>query len=166
MAAAGARGGQNQGMHIPAKVDYGLRALLSLAVREPQTAEDMAADQSLPPRFLGAILADLRRAQLVSSRRGADGGYRLARPPEEITLADVIRALDGPLAEVRGLRPELTSYEGAAEHLQQVWVAVRASLRSVLEEVSLAQVASGNLPKHLERLTADPDAWEPHGVKW
>ncbi len=153
-------------MHIPAKVDYGLRALLTLATHEPQTAEDMAADQSLPPRFRGAILADLRRAQLVASRRGADGGYRLARPAEEITLADVIRALDGPLAEVRGLRPELTEYEGSAKHLQQVWVAVRASLRSVLEQVTLAQVASGNLPRHLERLTSDPDAWEPHGVKW
>jgi Rrf2 family protein len=149
-------------MHIPAKVDYGLRALLSLAAHEPQTTEELAEDQGLPARFLGAILADLRRAELVASRRGAEGGYRLARPPEEITVADVIRALDGPLAEVRGYRPEVTSYEGAAEHLQQVWVAVRASLRAVLENVTLAQVAAGHLPKSIDRLTADPDAWQPH----
>ena len=97
-------------------------------------------------RFLGAILADLRRSGIVASQRGAEGGYRLARDPEEITIADVIRALDGPLAEVRGYRPEVTSYEGAAENLQQVWVAVRASLRSVLEKVSLADVIAGNLP--------------------
>jgi Rrf2 family protein len=159
----GAGPGQNHTVHIPAKVDYGLRALLSLAVAgTPQTADTLAADQGLPPRFLGAILADLRRAGLVASQRGADGGYRLARPPGEITVAEVIRALDGPLAEVRGFRPEATSYDGAAEHLQQVWVAVRASLRQVLEHVTLAEVASGKLPKHLVRLTADPDAWEPH----
>jgi Rrf2 family protein len=155
--------GQNHIVHIPAKVDYGLRALLSLAVAGvPQTADTLAADQGLPPRFLGAILADLRRAGLVASQRGADGGYRLARPPEDITVAEVIRALDGPLAEVRGFRPEATSYDGAAEHLQQVWVAVRGSLRQVLENVTLAQVASGKLPKTVVKLTADPDAWEPH----
>jgi len=150
-------------VHIPAKVDYGLRALLSLAAAgSPQTAEVLAADQGLPPRFLGAILADLRRAGLVASQRGAEGGYRLARAPEDITLAEVIRALDGPLAEVRGFRPEATFYNGAAEHLQQVWVAVRASLRQVLENVTLAQVASGKLPRPVMKLTADPDAWAPH----
>lgn len=150
-------------MHIPAKVDYGLRALLSLAAAgKPQTADELAAAQGLPSRFLGAILADLRRAGLVASQRGAEGGYRLARPPGQITLAEVIRVLDGPLAEVRGYRPEATSYDGAAAHLQQVWVAVRASLRQVLEHVTLAEVVSGKLPKSLLRLTADPDAWEPH----
>ena len=155
--------GQNHGVHIPAKVDYGLRALLSLAAAgEPQTAETLATAQGLPPRFLGAIMADLRRASLVASQRGADGGYRLARPPEEITLAEVIRALDGPLAEVRGFRPEATHYDGAAEHLQEIWVAVRASLRAVLEHVTLDQVASGQLPKQVSRLTADPDSWAPH----
>ena len=155
--------GQNQVVHIPAKVDYGLRALLTLAAAgAPQTADQLAADQGLPPRFLGAILADLRRSGLVASQRGAEGGYRLARAPEKITVAEVIRALDGPLAEVRGFRPEATSYDGAAEHLQQVWVAVRASLRQVLENVTVAEVASGRLPKQLVRLTADPDAWEPH----
>jgi Rrf2 family protein len=150
-------------MHIPAKVDYGLRALLLLAeAGEAQTADRLAEAQGLPPRFLGAILADLRRAGLVASQRGAEGGYRLARSPEKITLAEVIRALDGPLAEVRGFRPEGTIYDGAAQHLQVVWVAVRASLRQVLEHVTLADVVSGNLPKRVLKLTEDPDAWQPH----
>ena len=149
-------------MHVPAKVDYGLRALLALAAGgTAQTAEALAADQGLPPRFLGAILADLRRAGIVGSQRGAEGGYRLARPAEEISLADVFRALDGPLAEVRGFRPEDTEYQGAAEHLKDVWVAVRASLRSVLENVTLADVATGELPPSVAELTADPRAWEP-----
>lgn len=150
-------------VHIPAKVDYGLRALLSLAVAGgPRTTEALAEDQGLPPRFLGAILAELRRAGLVASQRGSEGGYRLARPASEITAADVIRVLDGPLAEVRGLRPEAATYDGAAEHLQQVWVAVRAGLRQVLEHVTLADIAHGRLPRSVERLTADPDAWQPH----
>lgn len=163
MAHEAVRPGQNRTVHIPAKVDYGLRALLSLAVAgTPQTADKLAEDQGLPPRFLGAILAELRRAGLVASQRGAEGGYRLARSPDRITVAEVIRALDGPLAEVRGFRPEATEYDGAAEHLQEVWVAVRASLRHVLENVTLDQVAKGRLPRSLVRLTADPDAWQPH----
>lgn len=150
-------------MHIPAKVDYGLRALLALtATGTARTAEALAGEQSLPPRFLGAILADLRRAGLVASQRGSEGGYRLARAPGEITVAEVIRALDGPLAEVRGHRPEDTHYDGAAEHLQLVWVAVRASLRGVLEHVTLAEVAGGKLPDAVVRLTSNPDAWQPH----
>lgn len=154
---------QNQRVHIPAKVDYGLRALLTLAaIGSPQTTEMLASEQGLPPRFLGAILADLRRAGLVTSQRGAEGGYRLARAPGEVTLASVIRALDGPLAEVRGLRPEATEYSGAAEHLQSVWVAVRASLRAVLETVTLSDVVTGKFPKSVLRLTEDPEAWEPH----
>ncbi len=150
-------------MHIPAKVDYGIRALLTLAAAgTPQTAEQMALEQGLPPRFLGAILADLRRAGIVASQRGAEGGYRLAREPSAITLADVIRALDGPLAEVRGFRPEATEYEGAAQHLQEVWVAVRASLRSVLENMSLTDVLSGRFPSQIQKLVADPEAWVAH----
>ncbi|HVB91528.1 MAG TPA: Rrf2 family transcriptional regulator [Acidimicrobiales bacterium] len=150
-------------MHIPAKVDYGIRALLALAAAgTPQTAEFLAGEQGLPPRFLGAILADLRRAGIVASQRGAEGGYRLARSADAITMADVIRALDGPLAEVRGYRPEATSYGGAAEHLQQVWVAVRASLRSVLERVTLTDVVSGTLPPDIHKMTTDPDAWIAH----
>jgi Rrf2 family protein len=147
-------------MHIPAKVEYGLRALLTLtAAGVPQTAERLAQEQGLPPRFLGAILADLRRAGLVASQRGAEGGYRLARPPDHISMADVIRCLDGPLAEVRGFRPEVMTYDGAAEHLQQVWVAVRASMRSVLENVSLQDVVNGQFPRNVVKLTEDPDAW-------
>jgi Rrf2 family protein len=150
-------------VHIPAKVDYGLRALLGLAaVGTPQTTEQLAADQGLPPRFLGAILAEMRRGGLVASQRGAEGGYRLARSPDEITCAEVFRALDGPLAEVRGLRPEAARYEGSAEHLQEVWVAVRASLREVLEHVTLGQVVRGDLPATVKHLTEDPDAWTPH----
>lgn len=149
-------------MHISAKVEYGMRALLTLAARgEPTTAEALAAAQQLPAKFLGTILNDLRRGGLVASQRGSEGGYRLARGAAEISVADVMRALDGPLAEVRGLRPELTSYEGDAAHLQEVWVAVRASLRGVLERVSLADVVSGGFPAEVAALTKDPDAWEP-----
>ncbi|HUY64619.1 MAG TPA: Rrf2 family transcriptional regulator [Acidimicrobiales bacterium] len=149
-------------MHIPAKVDYGMRALLTLADSgEPTTAEALAQAQGLPGKFLGSILNDLRRAGLVASQRGSEGGYRLGRPASEISVADVMRALDGPLAEVRGLRPEATKYEGAAVHLQEVWVAVRASLRSVLESVTLADVVAGRLPGPVARLTKDPDAWAP-----
>jgi len=150
-------------VHISAKVDYGLRALLALAAAgSPQTTEYLAEEQGLPSRFLGTILADLRRSGIVDSQRGAEGGYRLARAAKEITMADVIRALDGPLAEVRGSRPEATNYGGAAEHLQLVWVAVRASLRSVLEKVSLADVIAGHLPTRVQRLTEDPEAWASH----
>jgi Rrf2 family protein len=155
--------GQTLAMHIPAKVDYGIRALLALAAAgTPQTAEFLAGEQGLPPRFLGAILADLRRAGVVASQRGAEGGYRLARDPGAITIADVIRALDGPLAEVRGFRPEATNYNGAAENLQQVWVAVRASLRAVLEKVTLTDVITGELPTSVQKLVTDPDAWVAH----
>ena len=147
-------------MHIPATVDYGVRAMLALAAgEEPATTEALARLQGLPAKFLGAILSDLRRAGLLTSQRGAEGGYRLARPAGEIAVADVMRALDGPLAEVRGLRPENTAYEGAAVHLQDVWVAVRASLRSVLEEVTLDDVVRGRLPDAVARLTSHPDAW-------
>lgn len=153
---------QNPKVHIPAKVDYGMRALLTLVEKgEPATAEELAEAQGLPPKFLGAILNDLRRSGIVASRRGSEGGYRLARPASEVTVADVMRSLDGPLAEVRGLRPEAARYDGAAEHLQDVWVAVRAGLRRVLDNVTLEDVVRGRLPKAVARLTEDPDAWEP-----
>jgi len=149
-------------VHISAKVDYGMRALLTLAERdESSTAESLAKAQGLPTKFLGAILNDLRRAGLVTSQRGGDRGYRLARPASKITVADVMRSLDGPLAEVRGLRPEMAVYQGAAEHLQEVWVAVRAGLRAVLERVTLDDVVKGKLPASVAKMTADPDAWEP-----
>lgn len=148
-------------VQVSAKADYAVRAMLVLAAREPATtsAESLAEEQSLPRKFLEAILADLRRAGLVRSQRGADGGYRLGRPAGELRIGDVIRAVDGPLAEVRGQRPETATYHGAAEHLQEVWVAVRASLRTVLDEVSLADVLTGTLPPHVRALADAPDAW-------
>jgi Rrf2 family protein len=134
-------------VHIPAKVDYGLRALLVLAASdEPMTSRALAQDQDLPAGFLSAILNDLRRAGLVSNQRGHDGGYRLARSADAITVADVMRVLDGPLARVRGQRPEATDYGGSAKHLQEVWIAVRANLRSVLEHVTLLDITVGRLP--------------------
>lgn len=149
-------------MHIPAKVDYGMRALLELAQTDGSaTGEALARAQGLPAKFLAAILNDLRRAGLVTSQRGLEGGYRLGRPADQITVADVMRALDGPLAEVRGLRPEMTSYEGAAARLQDVWVATRASLRAVLERVTLEDVVKGQLPRDIAALVADPDSWVP-----
>jgi Rrf2 family protein len=149
-------------MHIPAKVDYGMRALLTLATcDEPTTGQQLAEAQGLPTKFLGAILTELHRGGLVRSHRGTQGGYYLARPAAEITVADVIRVLEGPLAEVRGLRPEMTVYKGAAEHLQSVWVAVRGSLRLVLEQVTLEDVVRGRLPDSVSALTRDPDAWNP-----
>jgi Rrf2 family protein len=115
----------------------------------------------MPRKFLETILADLRRAGLVQSTRGVDGGYTLSRPPSEIAVAEVLRAVDGPLAGVRGLRPEETRYAGSAVHLQELWVAVRASVRRVLDEVSLAEVARGRLPAHVRKLIADHSAWQP-----
>ena len=147
-------------MYISAKVDYAVRALCTLADADgrPVTAEALAKSQNLPAKFLESILNDMRRAGLLLSQRGAEGGYRLSRPAESITVAEVIRPLDGPLAEVRGLRPEATKYEGSAEHLQDVWVAVRASLRRVLDETNLAQLLSGKLPAHVRKMVDAPDA--------
>ena len=152
------------GVYISAKVDYAVRALCTLADsgERPVTAEALAQSQGLPAKFLESILNDMRRAGLLLSQRGAEGGYRLSRPASSITVADVIRPLDGPLAEVRGLRPEAANYDGAAEHLQAVWIAVRASLRSVLEQVTIADIVSGDLPKSITKLTTDPDAWLSH----
>ncbi len=148
-------------MHISAKADYAVRALVALAASDgqPVAGAALASAQGLPAKFLEAILAELRRAGMVVSQRGAEGGYRLARPAASISLAEVFRAIDGPLAEVRGARPETTAYEGPNARLQDVWIAVRASLRSVLERTTLADVASGQLPANVRRLAADPDAW-------
>lgn len=147
-------------MQISAKIDYAMRALLVLAsAGEPMTVEAMALDQDMPAKFLGVVLNDLRRAGIVSSHRGRDAGYNLARPASEITVADVIRALEGPLAQVRGVRPESTSYSGAAKHLQEAWVAVRASLRAVLEHMSLQDIATGGFAPQVAQLLEDPDAW-------
>jgi Rrf2 family protein len=128
----------------------------------PTKGERIAQAQQIPPNFLENILSDLRNAGIVASRRGAEGGYWLARPAGEVSLADIIRAVDGPLANVRGVRSEQVRYEGSAEKLLDVWVAVRASLRLVLESVTLADLAAGELPESVRALTADPDAWAPH----
>ena len=152
--------GQNDPVQVPAKADYAIRALLTLATSENSvSAEHLAHEQGLPPKFLGSILSELRRGGIVTSQRGAEGGFRLAKPAEDIQIADVLRVLGGPLAGVRGMRPETIEYDGAAIHLRDVWVAVRASLRAVLEHVSIADVVSGNLPPAVTELTEDPDAW-------
>jgi Rrf2 family protein len=150
-------------VQISAKSDYAVRALLSLASHEPELVkvDVVVAEQGLPRKFVEAILGELRRAGLVRSQRGAEGGYALARPAAEITVAAVIRAVDGPLAEVRGLRPHETTYSGVAEHLPQVWVAVRSAIRAVLDETTLANVLSGELPAPVVALLEAPEAWLP-----
>ena len=151
-------------MRVSAKSDYAIRAAVELAAagEGPVKGERLAQAQEIPSNFLENILSDLRNAGIVSSRRGADGGYWLARPAAEVSLADIIRAVDGPLANVRGVRSEQVAYQGSAEKLRDVWVAVRASLRGVLENVTLADLARGELPESVQALAADPDAWAPH----
>ena len=153
-------------MRVSAKTDYALRAAVELAAAQdsgaPVKGERLATSQSIPLRFLENILLQLRHAGLVDSRRGAEGGYRLARPAAEISLADVIRAIDGPLAGVSGARPETLEFTGPSAALRDVWIAVRAALRGVLETTSLADVASGELPESVRALVAEPDAWLPH----
>ena len=149
-------------VRVSAKVDYGLRAAIELAALQeewPVKGERLASAQEIPLRFMENILGELRQAGIVASKRGAEGGYLLARPPEEISLAEVIRAVDGPLANIGGLRPDQLSYDGSATEMREVWVAVRAALRSVLEEVSLADVAGRELPPAVTEAVADPDAW-------
>jgi Rrf2 family protein len=151
-------------MRVSAKVDYAVRAGAELAAAAdgPVKGERIAQAQTIPLKFLENILLDLKHAGLVQSQRGADGGYWLARPAEAISIADVIRAVEGPIANVRGLRPEQVEYGGAAEQLRDVWIAVRANLRAVLEKVTLADVAAGRLPGDVARIAADPEAWLPH----
>ena len=149
-------------MYISAKVDYATRVLLALAATPAgslATGEELATAQRVPVKFVENTLVELRRAGIVISQRGPEGGYRLGRPAGEIAVADVFRALEGPLAEVRGERPEDTVYDGPAAHLQDVWVAVRAALRLVLETVTLADVLTGELPAPVAELLT-PDAWE------
>jgi Rrf2 family protein len=145
-------------------VDYALRAVVELAsaggtADHPVTAERLATAQDIPPKFLESIMLQLRRAGIVHSQRGPEGGYWLTKPSAEIFLADVIRVVDGPLANVRGHRPENLGYHGAAESLQDVWIALRATEREILELVSVADVARGKLPKRVRALAADPKAW-------
>jgi Rrf2 family protein len=150
-------------MHVTAKADYAVRAVVELAgssQESPRKVDEVAQAQGIPLSFLENILTQLRSSGIVRSQRGPEGGYWLAQPAEEVNLAQVIRAVDGPLVGVRGQRPEEVKYEGSAECLQQVWIALRANLRKVLEHVTVADVASGKLPKELVALTKEEEAWE------
>jgi Rrf2 family protein len=145
-------------------VDYALRAVVELASAaggpdKPVTADALAQAQGIPPKFLESILLQLRRGGVVNAQRGPEGGYWLARPASAISLAEVIRVIDGPLANVRGHRPEDLGYQGAAKSLQDVWIALRASEREILELVTIASGAAGDLPERVRQLTADPAAW-------
>jgi Rrf2 family protein len=153
-------------VRISAKADYAVRAAAELAAAEPQgrplKGEQIAAAQEIPKKFLENILGDLRHAGLVRTRRGAEGGYALNKPAGEISVAEVLRAVEGPLAAVQGVRPESLRYGGAAARLPEVWVALRANLRAVLERVTLADLAAGALPDDVAALTTVADAWQPH----
>ncbi len=152
-------------MRVSAKSDYALRALIEMASRvdgRPVSAEELGRLQEIPHGFLQAILADLRRAGIVMSQRGQSGGWRMGRAAVDVSVADVIRAVDGPLVSVYGLRPEAVSYNDTAEVLQHVWIAARHSLRDVFEHVSIQQLSDGKLPKAVTTRTADEDAWQPH----
>jgi Rrf2 family protein len=152
-------------VRVSAKADYAIRAALELAAAEEGghvKGERIAQAQSIPLKFLENILLELRHHGLVQSQRGAEGGYWLAQPADQISLAEVIRAVEGPIANVRGVRPEQVEYGGPAGSLREVWIAVRANLRSVLETVTLADLSSGRLPDEIVAIAADPDAWLPH----
>lgn len=157
-------------MRITAKVDYAVRAAIELARAyptdgsrpQPLTRQAIAEAQDIPSKFLEHILADLKRSQIVGSVRGADGGYWLHRPPEQITMADLIRAAEGPLADVRGERPDSLDYPEDLAVLQRAWIAVRANLRAVLEHVTLADLRDGALTPEVDRLADPPDAWVIH----
>jgi Rrf2 family protein len=149
-------------VRISAKEDYALRAALELALAGggPLKREQIAQAQDIPTAFLQNILMELRHAELVKAQRGRDGGFRLARPAGEITVADVVRAVSGPLATIRGVRPQAVEYEATAAALRDVWVALRANIRAILEHVTLADLAAGKLPAGIKRIVADPEAWE------
>jgi Rrf2 family protein len=155
-------------MRLSARVDYALRAVTELAAAQlgagdagvqPVTAERLATGQEIPAKFLESILVQLKRGGVVTAQRGPDGGYWLTRPASEISLADVIRIIDGPLAHIRNTRPEDLGYQGVAKPLQEVWIALRASEREILELVTFADVAAADLPPRVRELVADPEAW-------
>src|SRR5689334_12039732 len=149
-------------MRISAKADYAVRAAVELAAapdEKPVKAERIATAQGIPLNFLENILGELRHAGVVRSHRGAEGGFRLARAPNEVTVADIIRAVEGPLASVRGGPPEEASYAGPAATLPRVSIAVRANLRKVVEQVTVADIAAGRLPRGIDKLAEDPEAW-------
>jgi Rrf2 family protein len=151
-------------MRVSAKADYAVRAAAELAAAGsdgPVKGEKLAEAQDIPLQFLEHILLELKHAGIVRARRGAKGGYWLAKPAEEVTIADVVRAVEGPIAHVQSAPPESIEYRGNAKSLQQVWIAVRANLRAVLEHVTLADLVSGELPSFVEELASSPDAWAP-----
>jgi len=148
-------------MRVSAKADYAVRAAAELAAADdgPVKGEKLADAQDIPLQFLEHILLELKHAGIVRARRGAKGGYWLAREAGDVTIADIVRAVEGPIAHVQSAPPESIEYRGNAEHLQEVWIAVRASLRTVLEHVTLADLVSGELPGEVKALAAEPDAW-------
>jgi Rrf2 family protein len=150
-------------VQIPARVDYAIRAMLELAAADPErlNRDELAHRQQLPTRYLEAILRDLARDGLLKGRRGVAGGYELARPARTITVADVARAVDGPLALIAQQRPESVEYAGPSEHLGELWVGLRAAIRSVMEHVSLADLLEGELPPRIRELLDDAGAWRP-----
>ncbi len=150
-------------MRVTAKLDYAVRAMVELVPSSPTSpmkADQLSQAQDIPLRFLLNILGELRLARLVASRRGADGGYWLARAPAEVSVADVVRAVEGPLADVHGVPPELLEYRPPAEALREVWLASRSALRRILEHVSVADVAAGSLPEVIQAELSQPGAWE------
>lgn len=155
-------------MRVTAKVDYAVRAAVVLAAASsaadpgPVKGDAIGRGQGIPTKYLESILTELRHAGIVRSQRGADGGYWLARPADDVTIADVIRAVEGPLANVRGERPEAVAFPETTATMRDVWVATRAAMRSVLETTTLADVAADRLPAKVRRLLDDADAWEPH----
>jgi Rrf2 family protein len=162
---------ENHRVRVTAKSDYALRALIEMAVRESSqgaegrsaiSAEELGRAQGIPHGFLQAILADLRKAGIVASQRGPSGGWRLAREADEVSVADVTRAVDGPLVSVHGLRPESVTYNERADVLQHVWIAARDSLREVLEQVTIGQLAGRALPEEVTVRTAREEAWQSH----
>lgn len=151
-------------MTVAAKADYAVRAMIELAggtEESPVAAERVAIDQEIPLRFLDTILTELRYAGLVRGSTGAEGGYWLARPPEDLTLAEIIREVDGPLGSVHGQPPDELTFLGNAKPLQEVWIALRANMREVLESVTIADLVSGQLPEPIGRIVSDPDVWQP-----
>ncbi len=151
-------------MQVTARVDYALRALVELAAAPDQltSRDELATAQGIPPRYLESILLQLRQLGIVIGQRGAAGGYRLSRPAEQITVAEVSRAVDGPLAVVQGLRPEQIVYDGNAKHVGELWIGLRAAVRMVMENVTIAQLLSGTYPDSVRTLLMDPEAWLPH----
>jgi Rrf2 family protein len=156
---------ENRRMRVSAKADYAVRAAIELAAADgerPLKGTVIAEAQRIPLRFLENILGELRHAGLVQSQRGSEGGYWLSRPADDVTLAEIIRAVEGPLASVRGERPEDLEYRGDADLLQPVWVALRANIREILESVTLADLVNHQLPEPIRSLVGHPEVWEPH----